>query len=68
MRFGILGAGRIAKIHAANVAERKDCEVRLVADIDAAAHRAATTTHRVTATAASMTATTMALRGESHAS
>ncbi len=28
MRFGIIGAGRIGKIHAANVAVRKDCEVR----------------------------------------
>jgi myo-inositol 2-dehydrogenase / D-chiro-inositol 1-dehydrogenase len=40
MRFGILGAGRIARIHAANVAARKDCEVRLVADIDRAAAQA----------------------------
>jgi myo-inositol 2-dehydrogenase/D-chiro-inositol 1-dehydrogenase len=40
MRFGILGAGRIAKIHAANVAARKDCEVRMVADIDRAAAQA----------------------------
>ncbi len=37
MRFGIIGAGRIGKIHAANVAARADCEVRFVADADAAA-------------------------------
>jgi myo-inositol 2-dehydrogenase/D-chiro-inositol 1-dehydrogenase len=34
MRFGIIGAGRIGKIHAANVAARGDCEVRLIADAD----------------------------------
>jgi myo-inositol 2-dehydrogenase/D-chiro-inositol 1-dehydrogenase len=37
MRFGIIGAGRIGKIHASNIAARKDCEVRLVADVDRAA-------------------------------
>jgi myo-inositol 2-dehydrogenase/D-chiro-inositol 1-dehydrogenase len=37
MRFGVIGAGRIGKIHAANIAARKDCEVRLIADADAAA-------------------------------
>jgi myo-inositol 2-dehydrogenase / D-chiro-inositol 1-dehydrogenase len=37
MRFGIIGAGRIGKIHASNVAARKDCEVRLIADADRAA-------------------------------
>jgi myo-inositol 2-dehydrogenase / D-chiro-inositol 1-dehydrogenase len=37
MRFGIIGAGRIGKIHASNVAARKDCEVRFVADADRAA-------------------------------
>ena len=37
MRFGIIGAGRIGKIHAANVAARKDCEVRFIADADAGA-------------------------------
>jgi myo-inositol 2-dehydrogenase/D-chiro-inositol 1-dehydrogenase len=37
MKFGIIGAGRIGKIHAANVAARKDCEVAFVADADAAA-------------------------------
>jgi myo-inositol 2-dehydrogenase/D-chiro-inositol 1-dehydrogenase len=37
MRFGIIGAGRIGKIHASNVAARRDCEVRLIADADAAA-------------------------------
>ena len=40
MRFGIIGAGRIGKIHAGNVAARKDCEVRLIADADPAAARA----------------------------
>ena len=34
MRFGIIGAGRIGKIHAANVAARRDCEVAFVADAD----------------------------------
>ena len=37
MKFGIIGAGRIGKIHAANVAARRDCEVAFVADADAAA-------------------------------
>ena len=37
MRFGIIGAGRIGKIHASNVAARKDCEVRFIADADRAA-------------------------------
>ena len=37
MRFGIIGAGRIGKIHATNVAARKDCEVRMIADADRAA-------------------------------
>ena len=37
MKFGIIGAGRIGKIHAANVAARGDCEVAFVADADAAA-------------------------------
>jgi myo-inositol 2-dehydrogenase/D-chiro-inositol 1-dehydrogenase len=40
MRFGIIGAGRIGKIHAGNVAARADCEVRFVADVDAAAAQA----------------------------
>jgi myo-inositol 2-dehydrogenase / D-chiro-inositol 1-dehydrogenase len=39
MKFGIIGAGRIGKIHASNVAARKDCAVRFVADADAAAAR-----------------------------
>ena len=39
MKFGIIGAGRIGKIHAGNVAARKDCTVRFVADADAAAAR-----------------------------
>jgi myo-inositol 2-dehydrogenase / D-chiro-inositol 1-dehydrogenase len=37
MRFAIIGAGRIGKIHGANIAARKDCELRLVADADGAA-------------------------------
>jgi myo-inositol 2-dehydrogenase/D-chiro-inositol 1-dehydrogenase len=37
MKFGIIGAGRIGKIHAANVAARRDCEVAFVADADAGA-------------------------------
>jgi myo-inositol 2-dehydrogenase / D-chiro-inositol 1-dehydrogenase len=37
MKFGIIGAGRIGKIHAANVAARKDCAVTFVADADAGA-------------------------------
>jgi myo-inositol 2-dehydrogenase/D-chiro-inositol 1-dehydrogenase len=37
MRFGIIGAGRIGKIHGSNVAARKDCEVRFIADADSAA-------------------------------
>src|ERR1700730_9227132 len=40
MRFGIIGAGRIGKIHASNVAARKDCQVRLIADADRAAAQA----------------------------
>jgi myo-inositol 2-dehydrogenase/D-chiro-inositol 1-dehydrogenase len=37
MRFGIIGAGRIGKIHGANIAARADSEVRFVADADAGA-------------------------------
>jgi myo-inositol 2-dehydrogenase/D-chiro-inositol 1-dehydrogenase len=37
MRFGIIGAGRIGKIHGANVAARPDSQVVLVADADPAA-------------------------------
>jgi myo-inositol 2-dehydrogenase/D-chiro-inositol 1-dehydrogenase len=37
MRFGIIGAGRIGKIHASNVAARADCAVALIADADGAA-------------------------------
>src|SRR5271167_2875514 len=37
MKFGIIGAGRIGKIHAANVAARKDCAVAFVADADTGA-------------------------------
>jgi myo-inositol 2-dehydrogenase/D-chiro-inositol 1-dehydrogenase len=35
MKFGIIGAGRIGKIHAANVAAHPDCSVTFVADADA---------------------------------
>ena len=34
MRFGIIGAGRIGKIHAGNVAKRKDTSVAFIADAD----------------------------------
>jgi myo-inositol 2-dehydrogenase / D-chiro-inositol 1-dehydrogenase len=37
VKFGIIGAGRIGKIHAANVAARRDCEVAFVADADPSA-------------------------------
>jgi myo-inositol 2-dehydrogenase/D-chiro-inositol 1-dehydrogenase len=37
MRFGIIGAGRIGKIHAGNVAARSDSAVAYIADADAAA-------------------------------
>ncbi len=37
MKFGIIGAGRIGKIHAGNVAARRDCKVAYIADADAAA-------------------------------
>jgi myo-inositol 2-dehydrogenase / D-chiro-inositol 1-dehydrogenase len=37
MRFAIIGAGRIGKIHGANIAARRDCELRFVADADGAA-------------------------------
>ena len=37
MRFGIIGAGRIGKIHGGNVAARPDSQVILVADADPAA-------------------------------
>ena len=37
MRFGIIGAGRIGKIHGGNVAARPDSEVAFVADADPAA-------------------------------
>jgi myo-inositol 2-dehydrogenase / D-chiro-inositol 1-dehydrogenase len=40
MRFGIIGAGRIGKIHAANVSARRDCQALYVADADPAAARA----------------------------
>lgn len=45
MRFGVIGAGRIGKIHGGNIARRGDCSVALVADADAnAAHALATAT------------------------
>ena len=37
MKFGIIGAGRIGKIHGGNVAARRDCQVSFVADADPAA-------------------------------
>ena len=37
MRFGIIGAGRIGKIHGGNVAARPDSQVAYVADADPAA-------------------------------
>jgi len=37
MKFGIIGAGRIGKIHGANIAARHDCVIRYVADADPAA-------------------------------
>jgi myo-inositol 2-dehydrogenase/D-chiro-inositol 1-dehydrogenase len=40
MRFGVIGAGRIGKIHAGNIARRGDCAVALVADADAGAANA----------------------------
>ena len=40
MKFGIIGAGRIGKIHAGNVAARKDCAVSFVADADKGAAEA----------------------------
>jgi myo-inositol 2-dehydrogenase / D-chiro-inositol 1-dehydrogenase len=40
MKFGIIGAGRIGKIHGANVAARRDCKVTFVADADASAAEA----------------------------
>jgi myo-inositol 2-dehydrogenase / D-chiro-inositol 1-dehydrogenase len=37
MKFAIIGAGRIGKIHGGNIARRRDCRVVLVADADPAA-------------------------------
>ena len=37
MRFGVIGAGRIGKIHGGNIAKHADCSVALVADADAGA-------------------------------
>ena len=34
MKFGVIGAGRIGKIHAANIAARRDSQVAFVADAD----------------------------------
>ncbi|MBV8593077.1 MAG: inositol 2-dehydrogenase [Caulobacteraceae bacterium] len=52
MRFGVIGAGRIGKIHAGNIAARPDCEVAFVADADrnAAAALADATGARVAST------------------
>jgi myo-inositol 2-dehydrogenase/D-chiro-inositol 1-dehydrogenase len=43
MRFGVIGAGRIGKIHAANAAARPGCKVAYVADVDRAAAQALAT-------------------------
>jgi myo-inositol 2-dehydrogenase/D-chiro-inositol 1-dehydrogenase len=40
MRFGVIGAGRIGKIHASNIAALKGSEVRSVADVDEGAAKA----------------------------
>ncbi|MDE2016479.1 MAG: inositol 2-dehydrogenase [Hyphomicrobiales bacterium] len=40
MRFGLIGAGRIGRIHGKNAANRADGELRLVADADAKAAKA----------------------------
>ena len=37
MKFGVIGAGRIGKIHAANIAQRPDASVAMIADVDATA-------------------------------
>jgi myo-inositol 2-dehydrogenase/D-chiro-inositol 1-dehydrogenase len=37
MRFGVIGAGRIGKIHASNIAARPDSAVAMIADADPAA-------------------------------
>ena len=34
MKFGVIGAGRIGKIHAANIAARRDSQVAFIADAD----------------------------------
>jgi myo-inositol 2-dehydrogenase / D-chiro-inositol 1-dehydrogenase len=34
MKFGVIGAGRIGKIHAANIAARRDSQVSFIADAD----------------------------------
>ena len=40
MRFGVIGAGRIGKIHGGNIARRGDCSVAIVADADPGASEA----------------------------
>ena len=55
MRFGVIGAGRIGKIHAANVAARPDCKVAYVADVDAAACSSASSLLPTSAAAAAST-------------
>jgi len=40
MKFGVIGAGRIGKIHGGNIAARRDCEVVHVADADPKAAKA----------------------------
>jgi myo-inositol 2-dehydrogenase/D-chiro-inositol 1-dehydrogenase len=49
MRFGVIGAGRIGKIHAGNIARRGDCSVAIVADanVNAAQTLAAATAAKV---------------------
>ncbi|HZZ59990.1 MAG TPA: inositol 2-dehydrogenase [Roseiarcus sp.] len=40
MKFGLIGAGRIGKIHGGNIAARRDCRVVFVADADPGAAEA----------------------------
>ena len=45
MRFGLIGAGRIGRIHGANAAARKDSSLVLVADADAKSANEVATMH-----------------------
>jgi myo-inositol 2-dehydrogenase/D-chiro-inositol 1-dehydrogenase len=58
MRFALIGAGRIGKIHGGNIAAHADAELAYIADPDgaAAAHLAAATGSRVTALDQALTA------------